>query len=189
MAVLNQIWLSCARLQLHVFYFFETSVCDIRRRGLLKAFKTASSLIEQITAADGKSLLMAYVPHYFYRMLILAAIILLKILNSNYSQYVDCASGKRLYNVSLILLRKCSLENNDNIGRASKILSQLWSAHRSLAVGEGEPSLRIRTRLGASVLHDALWLWRQEFGGQENAYRAPEGMRLGPKLTFSCCTG
>ena len=183
MVVLNQIWLSCARLQLHVFYFFETSVCDIRKRGLLKAFETASSVVEQMTAADAKSQLMAYAPNYLYRMLILAAICLLKILSSNYSPYVDCASGKRLFNSSLILLRRCSLENNDSVGRASKILGQLWSVHRTLAVGDEEPSLRVRTRLSASVLHDALWFWRQEFGGQENAYRAAEGMRLNQKLT------
>ena len=111
-------------------------------------------------------------------MLILATIILLKILKSDYSQFVDSFAGKRMYNSSLLLLRSCSVENNDNVGRASKILTQLWGVQKSLTVGEEEPSLCVRTRLGASVLHDALWLWRQEFGGQENAYRETPGAAL-----------
>lgn len=157
---------------------------DVRKRGLLKAFETASSFITRITAEDANSQLVLYAPIHIYRMLILAAIVLLKILNSTYSQYVDCAFGKRMYFSSLLLLRRCSLENNDNIGRASKILNQLWSVHRSLAAEEEEPSLRIRTRLGASILHDTLWLWRQEFGGQDNAYRTIPGMHTGHTLTL-----
>jgi hypothetical protein len=49
----------------------------------------------------------------------------------------------------------------------SKILAQLWSVHHSLTVRkEQEPCLRIKTRWGASLLHDLFWMWREEFGVQ-----------------------
>ena len=52
----------------------------------------------------------------------------------------------------------------------SKILAQLWSVHQSLASGrEEEPSLTMKSRFCASVLHDSLWLWRERFGGQEGS--------------------
>jgi len=46
-------------------------------------------------------------------------------------------------------------------------LAQLWTVHHSRTVRRGqEPNLRVKSRLGASVLHDGLWTWREEFGGQ-----------------------
>jgi hypothetical protein len=102
-------------------------------------------------------------------MLIVAAIVLLKIINSNYSYHVDVTTGKRNFNAAILALRRCSLEDNDNYGRASKILGQLWSLHRSgPASKEDAMSLRVESRLGASILHDILWTWRKVFGGQGN---------------------
>lgn len=109
-----------------------------------------------------------------FRSVGLAAIKLLKILNSSLSQYVDFDAGKRLFNSAMYLIRRSSVEDNDLAGRSSKILTQLWVVHNSLtARREQEPRLRINTRLSASLLHDSLWLWREEFGGQANAYREP----------------
>ena len=156
-----------ARLQLRVFYFFEALAPEIRKMGLLKAFETASTLIEMVNAVDLRRDFLIYSPFYLYRMLILAAIVLLKIISSKYSCLVDVTTGTRNFNASIHLLRRCSLEDNDNYGRSSKILSQLWCFHRtSPGYREDIPSLRINTRLGASILHDTLWIWRQQFGEQ-----------------------
>jgi hypothetical protein len=38
---------------------------------------------------------------------------------------------------------------------------------------EQEPSLRVKSRFGASVLHDGLWAWREEFGGQASPQSGP----------------
>lgn len=100
-------------------------------------------------------------------MLTHAGMLVMKLVNSSYARYLEVDEGKRSFNVVLGLLRKASLENNDIRGRASKIMAQLWSVHRSRTLRrEQEPSLNVRSRLGASVLHDELWTWREEFGGQ-----------------------
>lgn len=62
-----------------------------------------------------------------------------------------------------------SLEDNDLPGRMSKILTQLWSAYARMGPIDEEPTLKLRTRHAASLLHDILWCWRETFGGQGNA--------------------
>ncbi len=75
--------------------------------------------------------------------------------------------GKRAFNTVISMLKRSSVEDNDLKGRVGKILAQLWSAHQSLpAKREQEPGLQVRTRLGASILHDSLWQWRERFGDQ-----------------------
>jgi transcriptional regulatory protein LEU3 len=172
----NIILLDSACLHLRVFYFLETSASDIRRRGLLKAYNTALALILKVQDADTTSNLMAYAPDNFYRVLSLAAIVLLKIINSSYWKYVDLNNGKHAFNSALSLIRRSSVEDNDLPARSSKILAQLWSIqsqhNRKM---EEKPSLKLKTRSGASVVHDALWAWRETFGGQETGNPTSSG--------------
>lgn len=46
-------------------------------------------------------------------------------------------------------------------------MAQLWTVHQSRKVRrQQEPGLSVKSRFGASVLHDGLWTWREEIGGQ-----------------------
>ena len=98
----------------------------------------------------------------------------MKIIHSNYFKYIDTEGGKRSFDTVLTMFRKGSIENGDLRGRIGKILTQLWSFHQSCAAKsiQEEPKLNLKTRLGASLLHDSLWAWREEFGGQRGAVRA-----------------
>lgn len=166
-AATNQIRLTMACLQLRIYYFFMPLAVDIRKQGLLKAYTTALTLISRVSDADVKWDFIKYAPNGIVHVLTVAAILLMKIISSSYSRYVDVESGKSAFNSVLSMHRRASVEDNDLRGRAGKILAQLWSVHQSLAVRrEQEPTLNIKTRLGASVLHDSLWMWREEFGGQ-----------------------
>ena len=114
----------------------------------------------------------------------LAAILVMKIVGSSYSQYVDVEDGRRAFNAAISLLRKCSVEDNDLKGRMSKILAQLWSVHLSdRAMRDQVPSLRIKSRFCTSMLHDSLWLWREKFGGP--GYSAVPQPSSGPESTLS----
>lgn len=174
--------LCCACLQLRAFYFFETS--HSRQRGLLKSYTTALSLIEMTEKATEKSGFMIYAPAHFGHMMFTAGVTVLKILHSSFSTFVDFARGKRAFNSVITLCRRASIEDNDLPGRSSKILSQLWAIHdpSSSKLGQGnEPSLRLRTRSSASVMHDALWVWRERFAKQYNCQRP--GLVLTPTPT------
>jgi len=162
--VINQIMLCCACLQLRAFYFFETP--HRRQRGLLKTYATALSLIDMTQEATEKSGLMIYAPGHFGHILLMAGVTVLKILHSSFSVFVDFAEGKRAFNSVVTLLRRASIEDNDLPGKSSKILAQLWAIHdpSTSKSGQGnEPLLRLRTRSSASVMHDALWVWRERF--------------------------
>jgi transcriptional regulatory protein LEU3 len=149
----------------------------------LKAYNTAQALILKAHDADATSNLMIYAPAYFYRVLSLAAIVLLKIINSSYSEYVELNSGKRAFNSALSLIHRSSVEDGDLPGRSSKILAQLWSIqsqHNQRM--EEEPSLKLKTRSGASVVHDSMWAWREKFGGQETGNPISSGALFYPSV-------
>lgn len=140
---------------------------DSRRHCLLKAYTAALDLISKALDVDSRWDFVRYAPTVHQLVLATAAMLLMKIVNSSYSVYVNIDGGKSAFNKVLSLLAKASVKHDDLRGRASKVLAQLWSIHQSAAAKrEQEPKLNIKTRLGASVLHDSLWTWREEFGEQ-----------------------
>ncbi|KAL1983717.1 hypothetical protein VTN96DRAFT_9973 [Rasamsonia emersonii] len=171
----TKILLDGAGLQLYVFHFLETG-SEVRRKGLLRAYNTALALISKVREADATSNLMIYAPASYYRLTTLAATVILKILHSSYSRYVDPESGKRMFNAAISLVRRASVEDNDLPGRSSKILAQLWSVQSQSNQRKEEPSLRLKTRLGASLFHDSLWTWREKCGGQGSGPQTSTGM-------------
>jgi hypothetical protein len=172
-AEIHQILLTMSSLQLRTYYFFVSSDHDIRRQGLLKAYTTSLSLIAKAAKANDTFDFLKYAPNGYSQFLVLAAILVMKIIHSSYSKYIDIREGKRVFDAIIVSFRKASIEDNDIRGRVSKILINLWSFHQSCATRlmQEEPKLNIKTRLGASLLHDSLWTWREEFGGQRDAIR------------------
>ncbi|KAG0648535.1 Regulatory LEU3 [Hyphodiscus hymeniophilus] len=183
---IHQILLEMSALQLRTYYFFISSDHDLRREGLLKAYTTSLDLICKATEAKEKSDFIRYAPDVYGRFLVLAAVLVMRIIHSSYARYVDVNEGKSAFDAVLRMFQRASLENDDLRGRISKILKQLWSFHQSCAPKSilEEPKLHIRTRLGASLLHDALWTWREEFGGQKGAVRT-----LGPATSVQNVLG
>ena len=120
--------------------------------------------IGAVDTAHSNSKLLDYCPYFIPRMLSIAATVLLKIINSSYSVYVDHVAGKHAFNSCLRLLRRASVEDNDLPGKASRVMAQLWGVHRSfVAERAAEPSLKLKSRLGASLLYDSLWTCTYDF--------------------------
>lgn len=165
---LLSILLSMACVQLRTYYFFMSPGTDVRRQGLLKTYAAAVTLISKVADADEKWNFVQFAPSGCIQLLTVAAMVLMKIVNSSYASYIDTEEGKRAFNTASSLLRKSSVEDNDLQGRVNKIIAQLWNLHRNLNLRkEEEPTVHIKTRWGASLLHDSLWTWREEFGGQK----------------------
>lgn len=161
-------------MQLRSYYFFESSATEMRKQGLLRAYSAALNFISKIANEDAKNDFIKYVPNIYYQILNTAGMLVMKIINSSYARYVDIEEGKRSFNIVLSLLRRAILEDNDLRGRGGKILAQLWIIHHSRTIRRGqEPNLKVQSRLGASVLHDGLWVWREEFGGQTSPASRP----------------
>lgn len=161
-----------ASLQLRCYYFLESYARASSREGILKAYRSAVDVIWRCQKRDTETQLFRRGTVMFRNALSIASVFVLKTLRSSNSQLVDAEEGRRAFNVSLSLLRKCSIEDNDLPGRFSKILSQLWCATPKESSPQKE--LNVKTRLGGSVLHDTLWAWREKFGGQAPDSRKPQ---------------
>jgi len=171
---INQILLDGVGLELRIFYFPEICSAEIRRKGLLRAYNLSQALISKIQEADQKTNLMSYSPTSFYRLTTISALVILKIIKSSYSNFVDAESGKSAFNSAISLIRQSSVEDNDLPGRASKILTQLWGIQsQRYQRTEDEPRIKLTTRSSASMLHDSLWLWRERFGGLGSGTNSP----------------
>ena len=172
-SAIHHISLQTAYLQLYTYYFFCDTGSHARKEGLLKCYNTSLDLISKASEADKQSNFMIYSPNYYCQSLTSAASVVLKILYSSYGKCIHSDGGKRAFNAVLSLLRRSSIENNDLSGRGCMILTQLWSLYQLKPdQRHQEPSLRVRTRYAASILHDALWTWREEVGSQ--AYVIPQ---------------
>lgn len=165
--------LSSIGLQLYVFYLLDSSRSLARKMALARAFDMATDLISKLQQLDTASNFMKHCPSSYFRATSLAALFILRLEDSNFAGILDGEKGKQAFNAALSLLRRASLEDSDLPGRTFKILAQLWTMQgRSQHSGE-EPRLKLRTRLGASLLHDTMWRWRENFGGQISASHTP----------------
>jgi transcriptional regulatory protein LEU3 len=150
-----------------------------RKQGLLKAFLAATSVIAKVMDTPTRNGVLKRAPASVCLMVFVAAIMVLKILDSSYSSFVHVEEANGAFNAALGLIRQASVEDNDLPGRYSKILTQLWNLHTSLVLQRiPDPELKLRTRIGASLLHDSLWKWRETFGGQARDSQIPSGTSL-----------
>lgn len=174
------------KLQLQTWSLFDDSASELRTQGVLSAFHTALVLIQTLDAAEKARPFAEYLPDYFLRVCTIAAMLVMKVVHSNYARYIDTEAAKRSFNAVILISRRWIVEDNDLNSRTSKVLSQLWS---SLHLAEGTvnhpPSLRIKSRSFASILHDALWTWRDRFGQQSGngAPPAPSSVVMGSPLS------
>ncbi|KIW96320.1 uncharacterized protein Z519_03389 [Cladophialophora bantiana CBS 173.52] len=164
----NEIVFLYATLQLRSYYFLERTHQAGQKEHILKAYRAALNLIWKCQEREGHCRLLTCGPMIFTRALSDACNIALKVLRGGYySQFVDVDEGRKAFNLGVSLVRKCSIEDNDLPGRYSKMLAQLWGTTTEPA--DLQPGLKVRSRLGASLLHDTLWRWREKFGGQSSS--------------------
>ncbi|KAE8444116.1 hypothetical protein EG329_000898 [Mollisiaceae sp. DMI_Dod_QoI] len=163
--VVHQILLSMASLQLRTYYFFIKHNTEVRKQGLLRAYATAISLIKKCADAESSWGFAQYAPDGWNQNVSMAAMLIMKIVHSSYARYINTDEGEQAFNLVISLMRKALVQKVDVRFRVSVVLAQLWGVHHSLAARKDqEPSLNIRSRLGASILHDTLWQWRENFG-------------------------
>lgn len=164
----NSILLDGAGLHLYIFYLMEPSGPPNRKTALLRGYSLAIGLIRRVSDLGVESDFVRYAPQAQFQVLSLAAMLILKLSFSNYSTFIDVDEGKRTFHIAAQMIRETSLEDNDLQGRMSKILTQLWSGYARIGSFNEEPSLKLRTRLAASLLHDLLWTWRDAYGNISN---------------------
>ena len=101
--------------------------------------------------------------------------ILLRLLKTSFSRYIDVERAKAALFLGIGLHKRMSLQNDDLPARNGVALTQLWNSNRVFRKPNGTEAiaLRIRSRLGGSVVLDGIVWWREEFGGVMGVYPPP----------------
>lgn len=110
-------------------------------------------------------------PFLFFYATAISSFSILRLLKASTAQYMDDNAKEALF-LGVNIMKRLSTETNDGAARLSQILTQLWNSEKAFKNPDGteQTALRIRTRLAMSSVFDAIWWWREEFGGQQGAY-------------------
>ncbi|TVY34924.1 Regulatory protein, partial [Lachnellula occidentalis] len=165
----DRIYVSAARLYMHSMYFFDSSPTSTRKTGILRAYASASSFTTLITSLDSTCNLFSYMCAYHIRMFLVATCIMLKVLRSSYRHDIDFEAGKKLCSDATVAASRVAVGSGDSAGKVAKMVAQVWHSGDT-GVLEEPPELLVKSRLGASIIYDFIWRWRQEFGGVPEAY-------------------
>ena len=142
------LYLDAARIHLHSFYFFDSSESESRKAGIMKAYDSATNLINVLTSAERSDEALLYLPYYHFRYLLTAACILVKVLKSSYGQDIeDFEGGRKTFNESILAIQRSSITNNDTAAKAVKMLSCVW--HSNAISNHCPPQLTVQSRFGA----------------------------------------
>ncbi|TVY65581.1 Regulatory protein LEU3 [Lachnellula suecica] len=168
-SVHDTIYLACARLYIHTMYFFDSSCTPTRKAGVLRAYASALSLITTLFSADATTSLFSHISAYHMRMFLTATCLVLKVLRSSYRQDVDFEEGKGLFDRATLAAGRCSIASGDTAGKITRLMAQVWHSGNEEALNE-PPELLVKSRLGASIIYDFIWTWKQECGGLEERH-------------------
>lgn len=97
----------------------------------------------------------------------LACYTLLRILKSSFAKYLDFEKSKRTFFLGIDIAKRLSTENNDIATKNAVILARLWNSDKIFRLADGREytTLKVRSRLAMGVVLDAVWWYRQEYGG------------------------
>ena len=166
------LYLNCVHLNIRAFYFFADP-CRPHMEGLTELYSVACTVVDNATTLDHSGNLALSCTMYIHRMIMLAALSILKISRSILAPYLDLKWGERSYFSAILFSRRMSLENDDLSARSAEILRQLWTSQKIFRRADGTVNslpLRIRSRFAMSVVFDCFWWWRAEFAGQPNPF-------------------
>ncbi|KAK5075517.1 Regulatory protein leu3 [Lithohypha guttulata] len=172
MSLLNRIRSQGSILYLQLLYLLSNSDLEETKKGILRAYRTSTTLIQDLIAEETISTFLAGAPFTVLRLLLRAAFTIAKVWFSELGNHIDRTSGKILYDASALLVRQMShlKTKSDRANRAGTAMNMIWKhMAKKPDLMRQPPSLRIRSRMGASLQYDCLMHYRdaaQEVAGQ-----------------------
>jgi hypothetical protein len=175
----DNICMLSSKLTVLSFYFFVSSK-HLQLDTMVRVFTSACSLVEELERLRKSGFKLSCTPSLFQYAIDMANFTLLRILKSSFIEYLDTSRAKSIMFQAIDLCKEICPENNKELGtRNGMITMQLWNSDKAFKNPDGTEniSLRVRTRLAVSLSYDAVWWWREEFGGQFGAYQGqqPQG--------------
>lgn len=170
-------------LQLQGFHFY-LPLEEMCRNNLVELYDLACTAAELTVRLDEQEDFTEYIPGSVLIYLQLISFIILKLSRARhlYSD-LDLQRGQNAYFSMIQLHKRVFVLSNDAWSRATTIMTQLWTSKNAFRRRNGtydSLSLRLRNRLGMSVVHDSWWWWRHEFAGFPDPYDQPSDALLEP---------
>ena len=169
-SLINRLQLLAMRHNVLCMYFHLTPGHPARKPGVLRAYSTASDLVNTLMNEDTDIEVLTHSPRTTFRMLAMAAQTIFRVLHSSYGVNLNYEAGKALYNSACLCVHQQSVQfrERDQPRRTRDILQELWRfGENDLAMRAEEPVLSIKTRLGASIIYDCLAIWRSRKQGKQ----------------------
>lgn len=164
MSLANKVRCQGFLLLVQSMYFLSDQTFEQSRQGVLRAYTTATNILNILISDDNTNVFLLHAPNMFLRIIVRAAFVMLRTLFSTHGNTLDRTNGKTLFNTSVFFLRQMSVRSKekDQAARVAEALKVMW---RHM---EGEPSfrkhppvLKIQSRLGATLLYDSLFYYRR----------------------------
>jgi hypothetical protein len=169
---LDKFYLYVARLTIQSFHFYKDTSKKLPSFMVTRLYTSACSVLRHIDAMDTANIIsLQSTPFYFFYATSISSFTILRLLKASTAQYMDENAKESLF-LGVNVMKRLSTETNDGASRLSRTLTQLWNSEKAFKNPDGteHTALRIRTRLAMSSVFDAIWWWREEFGGQQGAY-------------------
>lgn len=157
-----------ARIHLLTHYFLEASKIPLFElsKGLVRLYNAAISLINHVEMCQAKNKnFVRYLPVVSILNIWQASCIIVKLANSPFKSVIDVEAGKLIYLSAISLVAKASILRHDMAYRASGIMRNMWQLFRTLDdKGLTSLTIKIRSRMSASLFFDCLSLLRDQVG-------------------------
>ncbi len=183
LSLINRLELQNARLHVQCLYLLYDTQSDAQLTGILRAYSTASDIITMIISDESSHDVLPYAPLRTSRMIFMAAVLILRILHSNLAAGLDYNNGRLLVNAAAFSLRQFSVvqKDKDLPVRASEMLRAFWrAAERSPNMSRQGLTLRVKSRMGASLIYDCLLRFRNNYTHISDETGAVHGQNMSP---------
>jgi transcriptional regulatory protein LEU3 len=157
-------YIASARQEIAAMHFYKSArTLDIHSS--IAVFEAASRVLEHIRDLERDHKLSLICTRYILVTAIMGVLLIVRSLKGPYASYLDQTRGSTLYQIAVLFLRSCSCEKTDFAERVADIVEQIWTSDKIFKNADGSVniSLRIRSRLSASPVYDAIKWWRDEF--------------------------
>lgn len=160
MSLLNRLRFATVQLYVRCMHFNLKLSHSERRQGVLNAYNTAAYIIDTAVSEIDTGEVLSNSPRTTFRMLLLAACVICKVLHSSAGSEVDFNYSRILFNSALLCMRQQAVyykDSKDMPIRCVDFLREIWhlsELHPSLR--SSEPELVVQSKSGASVVYHYL---------------------------------
>ncbi|KAM9898196.1 hypothetical protein OXX69_009978 [Metschnikowia pulcherrima] len=157
-----------ARIHLLTCYFLDApSIPSFElSKGLVKLFNASIALTQHVDACETKARdFVRYLPVVSVLHIWQASCIICRLANSPLKSVIDVEQAKSVYSTAIKLVAKASVLKHDIAYRASGIMRNMWQLFLQLDEKKmSHLSLKVKSRMTASVFFDCLALLRDKVG-------------------------